>query len=225
MSNVQLFIAGDSTAADYPPERAPMAGWGQMIGRFFRSSVVICNEARNGRSSKSFIEEGHLQRIEAGIRAGDYLFVQFGHNDEKEDAERHTDPETTYPAYLSRYLDLAESKGAHPVLLTSLERRHFNEAGELIPTHGAYPDAMRRLAAERGVPLLDMTPLTQQLYVTLGAEKSKSLFVWLEPGEHPNYPEGERDNTHFNETGAEEIARLVVQEIRRAGLPLADHLR
>jgi len=221
---VRIFIAGDSTAATYPQEQEPMAGWGQMIGRLFGPEVEVVNEARCGRSSKSFIAEGHLQRIEEAIGAGDYLMIQFGHNDQKPDEERHTEPETTYPEHLARYIELAVAKNAQPVLLTSVERRHFDEAGELTPSHGAYPDAMRKLARERGVPLLDLCPRTQELYRSLGPENSKRLFVWLKPNEHPNYPDGVQDDTHFNEDGAAQVAALVAEEIRKSDLPLKEYL-
>ncbi|CAG7649267.1 Rhamnogalacturonan acetylesterase RhgT [Paenibacillus solanacearum] len=218
---ITVFIAGDSTAANYAENRSPMAGWGQMLGSLFEPSVLVRNEARSGRSSKSFIEEGHIRRIEEAIGAGDYLLIQFGHNDQKSDAERHTEPDSTYPDFLRRYVDLARSKGAHPVLLTSVDRRKFSAAGELVGTHGQYPDAVRALAAEQRVPLLDVQAVTQEAYRRMGPEASKAWFVWLAPGEHPNYPDGVQDDTHFNETGALEVARLIAALMKEAGILLA----
>ncbi|MFC6227477.1 rhamnogalacturonan acetylesterase [Paenibacillus allorhizosphaerae] len=223
-TGINIFIAGDSTAANYAETRSPMAGWGQMLGSLFEPSVSVRNEARNGRSSKSFIEEGHIRRIEEAIGEGDYLLVQFGHNDQKPDEERHTEPDSTYKDYLRQYIGLARSKGAHPVLLTSVERRKFNGAGELVATHGRYPDAVRELAAEQHVPLLDALNGTQEAYRRMGPEASKSWFVWLAPGEHPNYPEGVQDNTHFNRTGALAAAKLIAALIKQSGIPLADKL-
>lgn len=213
MQKKRIYIAGDSTAASYPPEQSPMAGWGQMLGEFLTDEVMVCNEASCGRSSKSFMDEGRLKPIAENIRQGDYLFIQFGHNDEKPEAERHTDPFTTYLDHLLQYIAAARKKEATPVLFTSVARRHFNEAGELIPTHGDYPTAMKKLASEQKVLLIDMEAKTDALYRSLGPEDSKQLFVWLKPGEHPNYPKGVQDNTHFNEQGAREVAKIVVSQL------------
>ncbi|MCZ8518497.1 rhamnogalacturonan acetylesterase [Paenibacillus caseinilyticus] len=222
---VTVYIAGDSTAANYPEEKRPMSGWGEWIGSYLTGGVRICNEARNGRSSKSYIGEGHFDRIAAGIGEGDYLLVQFGHNDQKPDESRHTDPGSTYEEHLLRYIEMARGKGAYPVLLTSVERRAFDEAGVLVPSHGEYPDAVRRLAEAQRVPLLDLCHFTQRAYRKLGSEASKGWFVWLEPGEHPNYPEGERDNTHFNELGARNVAGLVAQALAASDSSLAGYLK
>jgi lysophospholipase L1-like esterase len=221
---MKLFIAGDSTAATYPEDRSPMAGWGQMLPLYLDGDVQVVNEAMCGRSSKSFIDENRLQPIADAIGEGDYLFIQFGHNDQKED-ERRTEPSSTYKSYLTEYLQVARNAGAQPVLLTSVERRHFTEEGELKDTHGAYPAAMKELAQELEVPLLDIQALTRQLYVSFGPEDSKQLFTWLAPGEHPNYPEGVQDNTHFNEHGAKQVAALVAKEIAARPWTLAKHVK
>lgn len=217
---IQVFVAGDSTAASYPEEQAPMAGWAQMLQAHFGPEVAVRNNARCGRSSKSFIEEGHFGRIEENIREGDYLFIQFGHNDEKP-GDRGTEPYTTFQEHLERYVELARRKKAHPVLMTPVQRRKFDESGHLLQTHGDYPDAVRQLAARLSVPLIDMTERTEELYRSYGSEASKELFVWLKPGEHPNYPDGAQDDTHFHEKGAEQVCLLVLEEIRKLKLPLA----
>ncbi|MGF7036559.1 lysophospholipase L1-like esterase [Paenibacillus mucilaginosus] len=222
---VTVYIAGDSTAANYPEDKRPMSGWGEWIASYLAEEVRVSNRARNGRSSKSFIAEGHFDRIASSIGEGDYLLIQFGHNDEKPDEKRHTDPGSTYEEHLTRYIEMARSKGAHPLLLTSVERRKFNEAGELVPSHGDYPAAVQRLAQKLEVPLLDLCSRTQEAYRKLGAEASKAWFVWLEPGEHPNYPEGERDDTHFNELGAQKVAGLVAEALAASGSPLAGYLK
>ncbi|WP_051620595.1 rhamnogalacturonan acetylesterase [Paenibacillus sp. UNC451MF] len=209
----RIYIAGDSTAANYPPEQSPMAGWGQMIGELLTDDAEVCNEASCGRSSKSFMDEGRLKPIADNIQQGDYLFIQFGHNDQKPDAERHTEPFTTYLDHLLQYIAAARRKGATPVLFTSVARRNFNDEGVLVPTHGDYPAAMKKLASEQTVLLIDMEAKTDELYRSLGSEASKRLFVWLEPKEHPNYPDGVRDNTHFNEQGAREVAKIVVSQL------------
>jgi len=212
----RIFIAGDSTAASYSADRSPMAGWGQMLCIYLQKGVAVMNEAVAGRSSKSFIDEGRLKHIDESIRSGDCLLVQFGHNDQKSDAQRHTDAATTYPDCLTQFIEVARKHEAVPVLLTPVARRSFDANGELLPTHGDYPGAMRKLAAERHVPLVDMEALTAKLYRELGPEESKRLFVWLEPGEHPNYAAGLQDNTHFSECGAAEAARLAAAGLYEA---------
>lgn len=219
MKDIQLFLAGDSTVSEYGASAAPRAGWGQRIGECLKTDMVVRNEAASGRSSKSFIEEGRLERILEQIQCGDYLFVQFGHNDQKPD-ERRTEPYGTFQQYLRRYVDSARQKKAIPALITPVQRRSFDTQGRLKHTHGDYPDAMRQLAAELQVPLIDLTLKSGRLLQSLRPEASKKLFLWLEPGEHPNYPDGAEDNTHFCEYGAGEIAKLVVQGAREAGLLL-----
>ncbi|MCY8092585.1 rhamnogalacturonan acetylesterase [Bacillus haynesii] len=219
MQDIQLFLAGDSTVCDYDGGRAPRAGWGQKIDAFLSDGVLIRNEAASGRSSRSFIEEGRLERIMTQIRSGDYLFVQFGHNDQKLD-DRYTEPYTTYKQHLRRYIDDARLKKANPVLITPVQRRSFESDGRFKNTHGDYPDAMIQLAEELRVPLIDLAFKSRQLLESMGQEASKKLFLWLEPGEHPNYPDGARDDTHFCDFGANEIAKLVAQGIKEAGIPL-----
>lgn len=210
------FLCGDSTMCDYGPELAPRTGWGQAL-RTLVSDACVQNCAASGRSSKSFMSEGRLDAIIPRLRPGDLLLIQFGHNDEKPDEERATRPEDTYPQYLSRYIDAALAHGAQPVLLTPIARRRFDEQGELVSTHGAYPDAMRALAARRGVPLLDMERATEALLRELGAQGSKALFNWQAPG-HPNYPDGVQDDTHLCLTGAMRLAQLALSLMRSAGL-------
>lgn len=219
MQDIQLFLAGDSTVCDYDGGRAPRAGWGQKIDAFLSDGVLIRNEAASGRSSRSFIEEGRLERIMTQIRSGDYLFVQFGHNDQKLD-DRYTEPYTTYKQHLRRYIDDARLKKANPVLITPVQRRSFESDGRFKNTHGDYPDAMIQLAEELWVPLIDLAFKSRQLLESMGPEASKKLFLWLEPGEHPNYPDGARDDTHFCDFGANEIAKLVAQGIKEAGISL-----
>jgi lysophospholipase L1-like esterase len=208
-----VFIAGDSTAASKLPEKRPETGWGEMIPKFFSDEVEFENHAVNGRSSKSFIDEGRLEKILDAIGEGDFLFIQFGHNDEKEDIERRTEPFTTYKEYLSAYIDGARKKNANPVLLTSVQRRAFNEDGRINDTHGDYLVAMRELAQDKGVPLIDIAKKSKMLFEKLGQEKTKDIFLWCEPGECENYPEGVKDNTHFSDKGAKVVAELVYEGI------------
>ncbi|MCM3031152.1 rhamnogalacturonan acetylesterase [Niallia sp. MER 6] len=220
--SIRLFIAGDSTAATCPAFEAPMAGWGQMLQDFFTEEIEVCNEAMGGRSSNSFIEEGRLLSIQDRIQPGDYLFIQFGHNDQK---SYGTEPYTSYQACLAEYAALAHTKNAFPVFLTSVNRRKFSEDGTLLDTLGDYPDAMRHLAKRLAVPLIDMHVKTKGLYESLGPEASKELFVWLTAGEHPNYPSGLQDDTHFHSSGAVEICRLLIEGIMELPLELKNFIK
>ncbi len=202
------FLCGDSTLCDYTPNYAPMTGWGQAL-KALAEDVFVENCAVAGRSSKSFMAEKRLNFVELCLRKGDKLFIQFGHNDEKEDVERATVARVTYPEYLGMYIDAARRQGAEPILLTPIARRHFDENGALKHTHGDYPAAMRDLAIHRGVRLLDMEKATEALLTEMGDEGSKALFNWQEKG-HPNYPDGVQDNTHLCLTGAVRLAKLAL---------------
>lgn len=222
---VTIYIAGDSTACNYEAARSPRTGWGQVLEQFFTDQVSVANEAISGRSSKSFIEEGALDRILSRIKPNDYLLIQFGHNDEKKsDPVRYTEPNTTFKTYLTQYIQGARSKGAIPVLLTPINRLGFDGNGKVVPTHGDYPKAMMELAKAEQVPLIDLTEKTKVLMENLGLEKSISLFLHLKPGESPNYPSGSKDNTHLRLEGAMEVARLVVEGIKENNLPVAQYL-
>ncbi|MGN7454123.1 rhamnogalacturonan acetylesterase [Paenibacillus pasadenensis] len=223
---VGLFLAGDSTVCDQPASGYPYFGWGQALPARFKHDVAVDNHAVSGRSSLSFIREGRLEAILERLKPGDWLFVQFGHNDQKNDAERFTEPFGSYKDTLRRYVSGARERQAHAVLVTSMQRRDFDAEGRLRDTHGDYPAAMRELAAEEGVPLIDLAELSRELFEAAGPEGTKDDFMWLLPGESLNHPSGTRDNTHFQERGAVRLAGLVAAEIRRLRLqPLAMYLR
>lgn len=208
-----IYLAGDSTVTDQPSGQFPCSGWGQMFGLFVNNGAALANHARCGRSTKSFVDEDRLNRIAKTLRQGDYLLVQFAHNDEK-DNEGGTKPFTTYQTYLRRYIELARQKKAYPVLITSMHRRFF-ENGTIRNTHGDYIEAMRLLALREKVPFVDLAALSKAYYEQLGEERSKQVFLWAKPGEWTNLPEGSEDNTHFSEKGAVEIARLVAKGIQK----------
>lgn len=214
-----IFIAGDSTASSYPVERAPQAGWGQVLNRFFMNDIRIQNVAASGRSSKSFIREGRLYRIDEKLKANDYLLIQFGHNDAKQD-DRYTEPFLDFKEYLNQYIDVALKKGATPILITPVQRRSFDENGDFEETHGHYPSAIKQVARERNVPVIDLTKRSRTFFEKLGSEESKKIFLWMEKGSYQNYPDGLQDNTHFCEEGAYQIARLIVEGIRELQLPI-----
>ena len=215
------FLCGDSTMANYPDAVYPMMGWGQKLQSLLPENVFVENCAVNGRSSKSFIAEKRLNFIELCLRKGDKLIVSFSHNDEKPDAERSTNPRITYPEYLGMYIDAARRQGAEPILVTPIPRRLFSDDGKLVPTHGPYPDAMRDLAAYRGVRLVDLEKAAAQLFSKLGAEGTKRIFCHV-PAGSKNYPDGLQDNSHLREEGAVRIAMLFLNRLQSPDQPEAD---
>ncbi|WP_395365812.1 rhamnogalacturonan acetylesterase [Streptomyces sp. YH02] len=202
-----LFIAGDSTAAQKYADAAPETGWGMALPFFLHRGVRVANHAVNGRSTKSFLDEGRLDTILAALCPGDLLLIQFGHNDQKvADPTRYTEPWTTYQDNLRVFVEGARSRGALPVFATSVERRRFDVDGTALRTLGAYPAAMRETARASDVPLLDIEALSLALWQRLGPEATKAYFNWTAT---------EQDNTHFNPPGAIEVARLVTTELLR----------
>lgn len=223
--DISIYMIGDSTMAIKKENRRPETGWGEKMQQFFNDNAQIKNHAVNGRSSKSFIDEGRWQTVYDSLKPGDYVFIQFGHNDQKyKDSTRYTNPTTIYKQNLIRYILESREKGANPVLLTSIARRKYNEYGVFIDSHGLYPTATREVAKEYDVPLIDLHLLTEKLILSKGEENSKRLYLILEPGESENYPEGKEDNTHLNAYGASEVAKLVVDEITRQELALKLYL-
>jgi pectinesterase len=245
---ITIFMIGDSTMANKNitggnPER----GWGMVLQGFFSEDVVIDNHAVNGRSSKSFIDEGRWDAVLSKIKKGDYVFIQFGHNDEKPAADRHTDPGTTFDENLRRFVRETRERGGIPVLFNSIVRRNFrrpndeaiakdarNEAGTskdetegtvLYDTHGAYLDSPRNVAKEMGVTFIDMNKITHDLVEEMGPEDSKRLFMWVEPNKVPAFPKGREDNTHLNVYGAKVVAGLAVDAIAEAIPELAQYVR
>ena len=207
----KIWIVGDSTVTDNTP---PFRGWGWALPAFLRGDIAVRNLAESGCSTRSFLAEGRFAPAEQEMAPGDLLMIQFGHNDEKDD-ERHTDPDTTYRENLRYYCCTALEHGAQPVLLTPVSRRFFVGGGSMLYTHGEYPRAVREVAKEDGIPLIDLKAASRSLYLSLGEEKTAELFVRLSPGEHPDFPEGHDDKTHFNAFGAETVCSLVVREMQR----------
>jgi len=210
----RVIVISDSTASPYPPERAPRAGWAEHLSE--ATGLETINRAISGASTKSFIDEGWWDLALADLRAGDILAIGFGHNDPKPD-HRFADPFTTHPANLRRFIVAARSRGATPVLLTPVERRSF-EGGRLRPSHGGYPQAVRSLAQEEGVALIDLARSSAARWQELGEDGTRELFMWVDPGAYPYYPDGERDDTHFSHAGARVVAELVANGLRGLGL-------
>lgn len=197
---------GDSTVARNNIHSYPQTGMSQALSLYLKESVTVRSYAKNGRSTKSFLDEGRFGPVEAAMEPGDFLFIQFGHNDEKDDPARHTDPETTFRENLLLFIRAARERGAKPVLLTPIARRLFDEAGNFRPgSHGAYPDAMRALAKDEDVPLIDLTEMTERFLPQLGDESSKPMFMWP------------KDNTHLKPEGAVKMAGFVAEGLQALG--------
>lgn len=222
-----IYLAGDSTLAEKTADKRPETGWGEMLQQYFDArKAVIDNRAVNGRSTKSFIAEGRWQQIVAALKKGDYVFIEFGHNDEKsEDATRYAAPNTDYRNNLIKFVTEVRAKKAFPVLLTPIARRKFDRSGGFQDTHGEYPNAVRNVARELKVPLIDMHRGSELVLENYGAEKSRTLFLQLKAGENPNYPNGVEDNTHFSPLGAEEMAKLAIAKIKESKISLRKYLR
>ncbi len=203
-----LFLLGDSTVCDQP--REPFASWGQMLTRFFKPEIAVANHAQSGESLRSSFNAKRLEKVVSVLKPGDAVLIQFGHNDEKERGEG-VGAFTTYKASLKQYIAAVRKHGGEPVLVTPVQRRTFDAERKIRNSHGDYPEAMKQVAAEESVPLIDLHALSTTLYEALGPEKSGALF---KPG----------DGTHHNNYGAYELARCVVEGIRAAKLPLAKFL-
>ena len=221
---IKLFLAGDSTIAIKETKAYPETGWGMPFVYFWDSTVAVVNRAKNGRSTKTFISEGLWKSIYDEAGEGDYVFIQFGHNDEAvEKKERYASPDT-FKMNLTRFVKEVREKKAIPVLITPVSRRRFDSVGNVLETHVIYSGLTREVAREQHTILIDLDEKSRALYQQFGPENSKWLFLQLKPGEHPNYPEGRNDNTHFSELGARLIAQLVLADIRKELPELADRI-
>jgi len=223
---VTLFLAGDSTMADKPRLELPERGWGQLFRELVEPPLKLENRAVNGRSTKSFRDEGLWSDLLESLSPGDWVVIQFGHNDSKAvDPSRYTEPDGEYRLNLQRFVRETRTRGGHPILATPVVRRRWDENGAFYDTHGDYPRVVREVAADEGVPLLEMEDLTRALVQRFGEEGSRSLYLHFAAGEHPQLPEGLDDDTHFSESGARLVAELAAREMVRLHLPLVRHLR
>ena len=221
-----LWVIGDSTASIYASDLYPRMGWAQALSDYYAPAcVTVQDKALSGRSSKSFYDEGDWTPIKNALRAGDWVVIQFGHNDEKsDDPTLYTDPFTTYEMYLTYYITDTLAKGATPILATSINRNDWSN-GVLQDTHGNYPVAMRQLAAAKNVDLVDATALTKTYFTKIGQTATTALFMDLAPGQFPNYPNGNTDNTHLQDKGAHTIAQMILADMYRQAFPIALLLR
>jgi len=219
----KVWLIGDSTMSNKEVKAYPETGWGMPFTHFFDSTIIVDNRARNGRSTKTFIGEGLWQPVADNVTEGDYVFIQFGHNDEVKTKASYT-TEEEYVNNLTRYINESRLKKAIPVLITPVARRKFDLLGHIQGTHDVYSNLVREVARKNDVPLIDLDIKSQALLQQLGPETSKLLFNYLDPNEHPNYPEGKKDDTHFSELGARKMAEIVLAEIRNLKLGISNHI-
>lgn len=220
---ITIYLVGDSTMAAKETRAFPETGWGSSFAIFFDSTVAVENHAKNGRSTRTFMEEGLWDPIKNKLAGGDYVLVQFGHNDEVPTKASYTTPQQ-FTANLELYIRETRSRKAIPVLITPVARRRFDSTGKLVDTHREYSALVRLVAQKQNVALIDLDKKSRDLLQELGVASSKFLFNHLQPEEHPNYPEGKTDDTHFNELGARKMAQIVLAEIRKMKLELADRI-
>jgi len=223
---ITIHLAGDSTMAEKAENKRPETGWGEMLQQYFAPAQVrVENHAKNGRSTRTFISEGLWQQLLDRVHPGDYVFIEFGHNDEvPSKVDRYTPPDQ-YRANLVRFVSDVRARQATPVLMTPVSRRKFNKDGTVNDSHHEYSEIVRSVAAEQNVAMIDMDRKSAAVLATYGPDRSKQLFLQLTPGENANYPDGVADNTHFNPAGAAAMAKLAVQGIGELKLDLARYLQ
>ena len=223
---IRIHLAGDSTMAAKKADKRPETGWGEMLQPWFdQREVVVRNHAKNGRSTRTFIEEGRWEDLLEQLQPGDYVFIQFGHNDQSAKKVARYTPPDQYQANLERFVTDVRARDGNPVLLTPVVRRRFDDEGNFYDSHGEYPGLVRKAAQRTHTALIDMESFSRELVKEYGAEDSKRLYLWLSPGEFGNYPEGLEDNTHFSPRGAQVMTALVVDGIIDLDLELAGLLR
>jgi len=217
-----IFLCGNSTVVDQDNE--PWASWGQMITRFFDDQVCVANYAESGESANTFIAAGRLKKALSQMKAGDYLFMEFGHNDQKQKGPGKG-AYYSFMTSLKTFIDEARARGAHPILVTPTQRRSFDERGKIKDTHEDYPEAMKWLAHKENVPLIDLNSMTRVLYEAMGVENSKKAFVHYPANTYPGQTKALEDNTHFNPYGAYQIAQCILQGIVDQKMPLQKYIR
>jgi lysophospholipase L1-like esterase len=220
-NTITVFLAGDSTVTDQRHE--PYSGWGQMLPRFFEQGVAVSNQAESGLALYSFDRQKRLEKILSMMKKGDYLFIQFGHNDQK-DKSPGAGPFTSYKANLKRFVEAARNKGGIPVLVTPMERRRFDKDGKQTATLADYAEAVRQVGAEEKVSVIDLNAMSLKFYAALGPDKSTKAFVHYPANTFPDQDKPLKDDTHHNAYGGYELARCVVEGIKANVPALATHL-
>lgn len=215
----KIFWAGDSTVQTNDYTTYPQNGIGQVFSIFLREGYSVCNHAKNGRSTKSFIDEGRLEAIKEQMGEGDFLFIQFGHNDEKiQDPSRYTEPHTSFIDNLELFIRTARDRGAYPLLITPLERRCFKDEKHLGPgEHLEYVKGIKEAAEKFRVPLVDLYTKSRRELEKAGEERSRGWYMYFPAGYYPEHPEESRDNTHLRHDGAVHFAGLIAEGLRELG--------
>jgi lysophospholipase L1-like esterase len=222
-TRITVYLIGDSTIANKEPKAFPETGWGMPFRYFFDSTVVVDNRAKNGRSTRTFISEKLWQSVYDNLKPGDYVFIQFGHNDEVPEKVGSYTPPEDFKKNLVKFITETRSRKATPVLLTPVTRRRFKD-GQIQETHAEYSRLTADVARAENVAFIDLDTKSRNLLQAYGEENSKLLFLQLQPDDHPNYPDGKNDNTHFSELGARLMAQIVLAEIRKSDLDLSNHI-
>ncbi len=216
-----IWIIGDSTVANYGKSRYPQNGWGQQLDFYCKPNVKVDNRAVGGRSTKSFIDEKRWDKMLPVMKKGDFLFIQFGHNDMKKNKPKVYAPaDSLYQELLKKFIKEAKAKGTSTILVTSVCRRVYKN-GKLLRTLKQYPDAMRKVAKETGTPLIDLNNISREKFTALGEEGTKKVFLHLPKGKYKRYPDGKEDNSHFQESGARLIAGWIVENAKKQNLAVA----
>ncbi len=221
---IDLFLVGDSTIALYDDYDYPLTGWGEKLPLFFKKNVKVHNFGVGGASTKRYRYRMRWAAVLSCIEMGDYVLIQFGHNDEDSSRSSAFTPPHDYYENLKKFVIETREKDGIPILATPIGRRKFDENGKLINTHGKYPDEMRKVAKEMNVPLIDLTKISKPMIEGYGVEGSKKLFRWVESGKYPAYPNGIKDNTHYSEFGATKFAELAAKEIKNLDIELQEYL-
>ncbi|MCD8302700.1 MAG: rhamnogalacturonan acetylesterase [Prevotellaceae bacterium] len=217
-----VFLCGNSTVVDQPDE--PWASWGQMITRWFTDSVCFCNMAESGETASTFISVGRLEKALSMMKEGDYIIMEFGHNDQKQ-KQPGSGAYYNFATALKTFVDEARARGAQPIFITPTQRRAFDSEGRIQETHGDYPEAMKWVAEREGCPLIDLHEMTRELFETMGVEGTKRAFVHYPANTFPGQETALADNTHFNPYGAYEIAKCVTVGLLAKGIGFTKYLR
>jgi lysophospholipase L1-like esterase len=221
---IKIWLCGDSTMAIKQTIAYPETGWGMPFVYFWDSTAQVVNLAKNGRSTKTFINENLWQQVVDGAQEGDFVFIQFGHNDEVESKKGSYTTPNEFKSNLTKFVHEARALKATPILLTPVARRSFDTLGILQDTHKQYSQLVKEVALAENVLVIDLDTKSRELYQQFGKDNSTLLFLQLKAGEHPNYPAGKIDNTHFSELGARLIAQLVLKEVKALNTDLNNHI-
>ena len=223
---LRIVLVGDASCAQKRDDLRPQTGWGEKLGAFFKDNVTIVNLGANGCSTKSYRTEGRWRKAIEQIGQGDIVFIQFGHSDEQKNNPKRYTPLDDYAKNLTQYVEEIRQKGATPVILTPFVRRKFDAEGNLVDTHGRYPQAARNVASKMDVPLLDMQKASAKFVGNYGVEESKELYMWVSKADYPHLSKDQKDNVHTCELGAEKFAELIVKEIKKEKIkPLVSFLK